>query len=276
MRAVKIFLKGFSEVMLQNNTLTGLFFFGGIAYNSYEMAVGAALGNIVSTLTAVYLKYNNDDIDNGNYGFNGVLVGIAAVYFLGLGIWPICLLIIGSILSTLIMKQLSGKKMPALTAPFVISTWIVLIVAIIFKLFVPSATSFVSTQSFQLLQSTSYGFGQVMFNGNVVTGILFLIGLFVSSLTVGMFGLFGSLFGATLAMIFQFPMDLINIGLFGFNAVLCGIAFSGLKLKNIIPAAASILLSVLIMFGMLKFNLITLTAPFVLATWITKLALAKK
>ena len=115
-----------------------------------------------------------------------------------------------------------------------------------------------------------------MFQGNIVTGILFLAGLFVSSWTVGLFALFGSLFGATLALIFKLPMDLINVGLFGFNAVLCSIAFSDLKLKSLVPAAAAILLSVLIMFGMMKTNSITLTAPFVLATWIVKLVLDKK
>ncbi|EKD43307.1 MAG: Urea transporter [uncultured bacterium] len=276
MHTIKIFLRGFSEVMLQNNAVTGLFFLAGIIYNSYPMAIGAVLGNIISTYLAVILKYNNDDIIAGNYGFNGVLVGIASVFFLGLNAPSIALLVIGSLLSTLVMKKLSGRNLPALTAPFVISTWIILVMAIILKLFTPSTTSFVSTQSFLLLQTASEGFGQVMFQGNVVTGILFLIGLFVSSFTVGLFSLFGTLFGAILAMIFQFPMDMINIGLFGFNAVLCGIAFSGKNIKSLLPAAASILLSVLIMFGMLKLNIITLTAPFVLATWIVKLIPVKK
>ena len=276
MRAIKIFLRGFSEVMLKNNALTGLFFLAGIVYNSYPMAIGAVLGNIISTLSAVALKYNSDDINNGNYGFNGVLVGIASIFFLGLNMPSILLLTIGSILSTLIMKKLSGKKLPPLTAPFVISTWIILIVAIVLKLFVPTATLFTSNNQFQLVQSASYGFGQVMFQGNIVTGILFIIGLFVSSWTVGLFALFGSLFGATLALVFKLPIDLINVGLFGFNAVLCGIAFSNNKFKSLLPAAAAILLSVLIMFGMLKTNSITLTAPFVLATWIVKLVTDKK
>ena len=276
MRAVKIFLRGFSEVMLQNNALTGLFFLAGIIYNSYPMAIGAVLGNIVSTMTAVFLKYKKEDLNNGNYGFNGVLVGIASVFFLGLNVPSIILLIVGSILSSLIMKWLSENKLPPLTAPFVISTWIILIVAIVLKLFVPTPTLFTNTNQFQLVQSVSYGFGQVMFQGNIVTGILFLAGLFVSSWTVGLFALFGSLFGATLALIFKLPMDLINVGLFGFNAVLCSIAFSDLKLKSLVPAAAAILLSVLIMFGMMKTNSITLTAPFVLATWIVKLVLDKK
>jgi urea transporter len=71
-----------------------------------------------------------------------------------------------------------------------------------------------------------------------------------------------------IALAFSFPLNLIDIGIFGFNGVLCGIAFSGRKPGSFVPALISIALSVFITYSMLNFSLITLTAPFVFSSWI--------
>ncbi|NCA77090.1 MAG: hypothetical protein EOM90_12225 [Alphaproteobacteria bacterium] len=86
-------LRGVGQVMFQNNALTGILFLAGIFYNSWLMGLGAIAGNIASTITAKVLKYSDEDIKNGLYGFNGTLVGIIT-----------------------------------LTAPFVIATWTTLLV----------------------------------------------------------------------------------------------------------------------------------------------------
>ena len=78
---IKIILRGISQVFLQNNIFTGLLFLIGILYNSRLMALGALLGVIISTITAILLNYNKKDINNGLYGFNGTLVGIALLFF---------------------------------------------------------------------------------------------------------------------------------------------------------------------------------------------------
>ena len=81
----KIFVRGIGQVMFQDNALTGLLFLVGIAAAGFEespsfallMAVGGLVGTIVGTLTAKLLGYDEKDIRDGIYGFNGTLVGIA-------------------------------------------------------------------------------------------------------------------------------------------------------------------------------------------------------
>ncbi|MFA5995561.1 MAG: urea transporter [Patescibacteria group bacterium] len=68
---------------------------------------------------------------------------------------------------------------------------------------------------------------------------------------------------------------MINIGLFGYNAVLCGIALGTKKWSGFILATFAILLSVLLNYGLGKVGIITLTAPFVIATWAALLVKSK-
>src|SRR3989338_10403192 len=123
---IKTMLRGVGQVMLQNNVLTGLLFLAGIFYNSWLMGLGAIAGNIISTISAKFLKYSDEDIKNGLYGFNGTLVGIAIWFFYGFNFSTTIAIIIGSVLSTVIMHAMKAK-IPAFTAPFVISTWVVML-----------------------------------------------------------------------------------------------------------------------------------------------------
>ena len=78
--------------------------------------------------------------------------------------------------------------------------------------------------------------------------------------------------GMLIAFLFSFPLSLISLGIFGYNGVLCGIAFSGKEKTSLMLAIVSITLSVFIVFFMLNLGLIALTAPFVFASWIVILA----
>jgi urea transporter len=82
------------------------------------------------------------------------------------------------------------------------------------------------------------------------------------------YALLGTGIGVVVAFMCSFPLSMITAGLFGFNGVLCGIALSGKKWHHVILAIASIVVSVFIMFGMSRLGIITLTAPFVISTWL--------
>ncbi|MFH0890266.1 MAG: urea transporter, partial [Candidatus Aenigmatarchaeota archaeon] len=119
-------LKGLGQVMLQNNSATGLLFLLGIFYNSWLMAAGALLGTIASTATAFSLNYKKKNIEDGLYGFNGALIGISLLFFFDVQILTFILIVIGSAFSSVIMNYALNKKFPAFTFPFVLSTWILL------------------------------------------------------------------------------------------------------------------------------------------------------
>jgi urea transporter len=90
LRFVDIGLRGFGQVMFQDNPLTGLLFLAAIAWGSIVAGVPHALragvlGVVASTLTAIWLKADKAALMAGLYGYNGVLVGLALATFLAQG-----------------------------------------------------------------------------------------------------------------------------------------------------------------------------------------------
>lgn len=64
-------------------------------------------------------------------------------------------------------------------------------------------------------------------------------------------------------------MAVFNPGLLGYNGVLCAIALGSKSVKGAILATVAILLSIGLQIGGIRLGLTTLTAPFVLAVWVT-------
>lgn len=266
---MKTLLKGIGQVMLQNNAVTGLLFLIGIFYNSWLMGLGALLGVVVSTLTALLLRYPRENIKDGLYGFNGTLVGIAVLFFFQANVVSIILIVVGSALSSVIMYVMHEKKLYPFTFPFVLSTWALFMVNHFFNLVDRISTSLADVLKVHVTSAVSTGFGQVMFQGSIVTGVVFFVALLVSSRRVAIFALCGSIVGMLVAWAMAFPTSMITAGIFGYNAVLCAIAFSDKQKSSWVFAGVAAILSVLIVASFDAFNLIALTAPFVFATWIT-------
>ena len=88
--------RGVGQVMFQNNALSGSLMLAGILLNSWQMALMAIAGNVVSTLTACLSGYSREDIRNGLYGFNGTLVGIAIGVFMPVSVASLSLLVAGA------------------------------------------------------------------------------------------------------------------------------------------------------------------------------------
>lgn len=119
--------RGVGQVMFQNNALSGVLMLAGILLNSWQMALLAIAGNVVSTLTACLSGYSREDIRNGLYGFNGTLVGIAIGVFMPVSVASFSLLVAGACLSAWIARLFSlQRRVPGFTAPFILSVWILL------------------------------------------------------------------------------------------------------------------------------------------------------
>lgn len=255
--------------MLQNSWVTGAFFLLGIFINSWMMGIGAVVGVAVGTLSAVLFKYNKEEIQNGLYGFNGALVGIALVFFFGFSITTLILGAVFAILSTYIMHFMMSKGWKPYTFPFILATWVAII--LINKLSILGMVSHAGALAkLNIFSAITEGFGQVMFQGSIIAGILFFIGIFLHSKKSALFALLGSILGMLFALGLGMPLDAISIGLFGYNAVLCAIVFAGDGKKAIVSVFVATALSVIILDGFMAFGLVALTAPFVFSTWITE------
>lgn len=265
---IKSLFRGIGQVMLQNNALTGFIFLLGVFYASWLMGIGALIGTVVGTLSALVLRYNQKDILAGLYGFNGTLVGIALLFFFKPTALLFTILIVAVIISTIIMNFMHEKKLSPYTFPFVLTTWIFIFLIKWFNLSIP--TKIVQFTKIDILSGISLGFSQVMLQASIITGILFFIAILINSKTSAIYALIGSVVGFFTGWLF-FPslLNLTNLGIFGFNGVLCGIAFSGEKKHSFSFAIIAIILSVGIIYGFVTFGLIALTAPFVFATWVT-------
>lgn len=259
--------RGMGQVMFQNNVYSGILFFAGIFYNSWILGLAALFGTVISTVTAMILKYPEEDIQNGLYGFNGALTGIAMLFYFGFNPVTIVALIIGAVCSSLLMHGVK-KLIPPFTAPFVVVTW-VLIILLLFVFHSKLITGVESpSERLSILAATTNGFGQVMFQKNMITGLFFLLAILINSRLFALYSLYASLLGLLLGWLLSVPLTALNGGLMGYNGILCAIALAGTKRGNFKWVSLAVILSVLLNIGFNKMGMIALTAPFVLSTWI--------
>lgn len=263
----KASLYGVGQVMLQKNAGTGFLFLCGIFFNSVTMGMGAILGVAISTGYAMWMNYPPKDISDGLYGFNGVLVGIAIWYFYDVSLTTFLFLVLAAMLSSLLMFQMK-KFVPPYTAPFVISTWIVIFVIRLFRLSDLLNSSLPDLVAIDYPAAIGMSFGQVMFQVNLTTGFIFLIGILINSKIFAVYAVYGSLLSLGIAILMSFPVSTINLGVWGYNAILCAIALGNKKMNGFLLATAGILISVFLNGWLGGVSVIALTAPFVIATWI--------
>src|SRR5688572_6710624 len=135
LRFVDINLRGVAQVMFQDNPLTGALFLAAIGWGAYaagapHVALAGLLAVIVSTLTAQWLRVDEASLRSGLYGYNGVLVGLALATFLAPNVLLWVYIVLGAAVSVVVMLGTVNVVKPwggALTFPFVITTWLLLL-----------------------------------------------------------------------------------------------------------------------------------------------------
>lgn len=267
MKSIESILRGIGQVMFQNNIYSGALFLVGIFYNSWLLGLAALFGTIISTGSAHLLKYSKDDIQNGLFGFNGTLTGIAVFCFFEVNLISILALVLGSILSSIVMNIIK-KFIPPFTAPFVFVTWI-----IIYTLFFVFNSSFLPStvgveSSYDIFKSLGNNFGQIMFQENVITGLFFLLGILINNRLMAAYALYAATLSTLIGWLASEPIHSINAGIMGYNAILCALALSGKKWLDFMWITIAVFLSILLNSLMAGIGIITLTAPFVFTTWL--------
>jgi len=268
------FLHGLSQIMLQQNAITGILFLIGIFWGSISMGFAAITATLVGTLTARWLGYDKAEIYKGLYGFSPALVGVASLVFFKLTIMTWFVIIMGSAAAAILQHYFIRWNIPAFTFPFVLVTWICIY---LIKNIVPDMMA-VSLENPLLLtdlwHSVFRGYGQVIFQNSVVSGIIFFMAVLVNRPFMAIYGLVASLIGVSIAIYYLGDKQSAVVGLWGFNAVLCAIAFAGKKVSDGVWALISVTISLVVTWVMMHFGLVQLTFPFVfsacLVTYIKK------
>lgn len=259
-------LKGIGQIMLQENALSGLFFLAGIFAGSVTMGLAAIAGAVTGTIFARLLGFNPKEIEQGLYGFSPALVGVALFVFLKPDPLTWLLLPVGSVLAAWIQHFFLRKNIPVFTLPFVLVTWgIVYGIPQLFPdlTLTPAAVNLTTGNDF----TTAFrAFGQVIFQEKPVSGLLFFAGVWINQPLAALAALASACITSLMAAYFLIPSASIEEGLFGYNAVLCAIAFTGYRKSDGAWIALSVLLSGLLSIFMWEYQLIQLTFPFVIAS----------
>jgi urea transporter len=269
----------------------------------------ARLGLVVATLAAYLLGADRALIRDCLFGFNGVLTGITLSVFLQWDRHVAVYVILGAIVSAIAMmglaKLLVRWDIAPLTAPFVLTAWLLLFALYQFgqlhptelihpMLVHPGATIQTGVQgapgsggatglmAVNLANALFRGVGEVFLQDNLRTGVVFVIAILVNSRTCCVFALLGSPLGGLTALVLGGDGVAIYHGLYGFNAVLTGIALGGLflvlKWRSTIYVLIGVILSAIVFaaiaVALAPIGMPALTAPFVLTTWVYLLPMA--
>lgn len=263
-------LKGIGQVMLQENRWTGLLFLLGLFSGHWTFGLAALCAAAAGTAMARLLKYPSAEIDEGLYGFSPALVGVALVAFFQpiLLLWAV--VPVGGAAAAVLQHLFIRRKVAAYTFPFIVVAWASIFLLRQYAGIPASAT--VAMEKGAYWPMATNGFGQVIFQGGILAGLLFFCGVLWSNRKAALYGLGASMLGAVAALATGQSAEHVQAGLFGFNAVLTAIALAGRERHDFPWMLAGVVLTVVLHLLLVNSHLLdgvggVLTFPFVAATW---------
>jgi urea transporter len=297
LRFVDNVLRGVGQVMFQDNPLSGALFLAAIGWGSYaagvpQVSIAGLVAVIVATLTAEWLHADRPSLNSGLYGYNAYLVGLALATFLAPGPLLWAYVVLGAAVSVVVMLGTANAVQPwgvsALTFPFVLTTWILLLATYGFSgltgAALPAGRAVTPFQPYEasplniadLAQGVLHSISQVFLKGNGIAAVLLLAGLAVNSLAAAAFALGGAILAVATAHVLGAESALITGGLLGFSPVLTAIALGTVfyrpSWRVALYAALGTVFSVIaqsaLNVALTPFAIPALTAPFVLVSWL--------
>jgi urea transporter len=281
-------LKGISQVILIENAVTGFIILVAIMISSLALGIITFLTAIIGTLIGKIGGADIDSINQGLYGYNSVLTGMALSLFLSGGDrWVIALIgaAIAAIFSAMFIHFMKHIGLPVLTFPYIILTWFLLLTSYrlaTFKLSPALVPQSLSKWKLNIEGETNWldgsvnGMGQVFFLDNNLSGILLFIAVFWAGWKFGVYAIIGNAVALVISYLLRGEHSLIFMGLYGYNAILTIIAVSIVFKENqrfallsgIIAACLTVPITASVDTWLLPYGLPALTMPFVLCSWL--------
>ena len=275
-RCTTAVLNGFSQIFLQAHPGCGLLILLAIALHAPGLMIGATVGALVGTFSAVALGYRKSDIAIGLYGYNAALLGLLFVLLLGLSALTLGLIALGSVVTSLLQVRLMAAMrerswLPGFTLPFVLFGWLALALAGALDLVTPArldAPLILDGQG--LLFAVASGIGQVIFLGQPLAGLLVMVAVWLADRRAAAWMLCGSVSGLALLLAAGGSEQQALAGLAGYNPALAALAVSQVHRSWVAPLLA-IIAAVLLRAGFDRLGLPPLTMPFIMACWLVAL-----
>ncbi|WP_031081884.1 urea transporter, partial [Streptomyces sp. NRRL WC-3549] len=280
-------VRGVGQVDLQPVLWTGVLILAALWSAGWKIGLFATLGTVVSTATAYALKVDRSNVALGLQGFSGCLTGIALVTYLDAHPSTFVLAVVGAVMCTVLTAALATFLTPygltGLTAPFcLISGVMVLGAPSFFRVWhggpKPAADPTYGDTGFtwgDIWHAFFTNVSQIFLVDEWYVGLIMLIGLACAGVRVFLFAAGGSVVGIVAAWALGAPTAQIANGIYGFNAVLVGIAVGAVFLTAtvwngvyaLVAAAASTGLTASLTSLFTTFHGHTFTWPFLLTTW---------
>ncbi len=281
-------LKGISQVILIENAIVGLIILVTITIANCPLGILALISSIIGTWIGAAGGSDQTMVDKGLYGYNSVLTGLALALFLdGSQEWAIALAgaAIAALSTAAAIYTLRSSGLPILTLPYILLTWFLLLASFHLGAFqltpelVPQDLAHLKHPiggTINLVEGLFGGIGQVYFQNRVWAGLLILIAVVYYNWRLGLLAIIGTVVAWLTACGLGAEVPLLNLGLYGYNAVLTILAVSAdfhkidgrLLLRGIIAGLITVPITAGMSTWLNPYGLPVLTMPFVLTTWI--------
>ena len=284
MKLIKTTLVGIGQIFLQDNGWSGLLITIGMFFSHWTLGVTCFLGALIGTLTAKALKAKDADIEFGLYGFNASLAYMCVMFTFAIndahatlnGANPLlwALGAVAAVIATVIMHVFVTKGWTAFTFPFVVTCWVLCWAFAKYNVLgleqtTPALPDYTGT--IDAIKTPFYGWAEVNFGANFLTGVFIFLGLAISSPSVAMWGTAAATLGGLFAhYVLGIDANVLANGLYSFSPILVACAFvtkSGVSRADFVYIVVGVLLAVLIHYGVSQF-MATYTIGFIVATWI--------
>lgn len=269
-------LNGFSQIFLQAHPGCGFLILLAIGVHAPDMMIGAMVGALAGSFSAVALGYRQSDIDRGLYGYNAALLGLLFVLLLGLSALSLATIALGSVITTVLQVRLMAAMrqrnwLPAFTLPFILFGWLALALVGALDLVVPARLdAALQLDGPGLLFVVGSGIGQVIFLGQPLAGLLLLVAVWLADRRGAAWMLCGSVAGVAMGLATGAAEQQVLAGVTGYNPALAALAVSRVQRSLLAPVLA-IIAAVLLMLVFDRLGLPPLTMPFILACWLIAL-----
>ena len=284
MKLIKTTLVGIGQIFLQDNGWSGLLITIGMFFSHWTLGVTCFLGALIGTLTAKALKAKDGDIEFGLYGFNASLAYMCVMFTFATndahatlnGANPLLWVLgaVAAVIATVIMHVFVTKGWTAFTFPFVVTCWVLCWAFAKYNVLgleqtTPALPDYTGT--IDAITTPFYGWAEVNFGANFLTGVFIFLGLAISSPSVAMWGTAAATLGGLFAhYVLGIDANVLANGLYSFSPILVACAFvtkSGVSRADFVYIVVGVLLAVLIHYGVSQF-MATYTIGFIVATWI--------
>lgn len=222
-------LKGAGQILFQASGTSGVLVLLGLFIAHWRAGGAALLSLIIAHASSLLFRFPVAEVRQGLYGFSAALVGIAlATMFQDhRALWA-CIAL-GSIAACIAHHLFTRIGLVPFTFPFIMVTWVGVLVLDRY-IGVPRAVALSDSVEWSANGAMAIalkGFAQVFLQTDTWSGALFLLALLVGSPRAALLATSASGMSALLATALGIPTDVVGAGVFGYNALLTTIAFTG-------------------------------------------------